>query len=62
LALETNDAKGLFQVGRVLGQLLVGGDRKEEGIAILQRAYEIGRAAGLPDTEEIKSLLDRLRK
>lgn len=61
LALEINDAMGLFQVGQVLGQLLADRGQEKEGMVILRRAYEIGQAAGLPGTEEIKSSLDRLR-
>ncbi|MEW6619028.1 MAG: tetratricopeptide repeat protein [bacterium] len=57
LAVETNDAMGLFQVGQVFGQLLVGIGQREEGTAILQRAFEIGQAAGLPGTEQIRDIL-----
>ncbi len=57
LATETQDAMGLFTVGRMFGQVLVEAGQKQEGVAILRRAFEIGQSAGLPGTEEIKEIL-----
>ncbi len=57
LAVEIEDAMGLFEIGQVFGQLLIGAGQKEEGIKILRRSYEIGKSGGLPGTEAIKELL-----
>jgi tetratricopeptide (TPR) repeat protein len=62
LALETQDAMGLFQVGQVFGQLLFGSGQKKEGIAMVRRAYDIGKQNGLQGTEEIKALLKKMEE
>jgi len=60
IAIQTKDAMGIFQVGQTLGNWLVQMGQREEGKAMLQQAYRIGAAAGLPGTEEIKEILDQL--
>ena len=62
LAVETGNAMGLFQVGKVLGNLLIHGGQQEEGIEMLQRSYKIGLSSGLPGTEKIKKKLLQLGK
>ena len=57
MAAEINNAKGLFEVGRVLGAIFVELGEKEKGIKILKRSFEIGISSDLPGTEEIKQLL-----
>ena len=56
-AIETENAEGLFKVGRVLGRILLDAGEHEKGIELLRRSYEIGSSANLPGTEEIKNIL-----
>jgi tetratricopeptide (TPR) repeat protein len=56
-AIETENAEGLFNVGRVLGGVLLDAGDHEKGIQLLRRSYEIGSSANLPETEEIRSIL-----
>jgi len=58
LALQIKDAMGLFNVGKTLGTWLIQIGEKDEGRAMLQQAYQIGSAAGLPGTEEIQKMLE----
>ncbi len=51
---------GIFQVGKTLGNWLVQMGQIDQGKALLQQAYQIGAAAGLPGTERIKQILDQL--
>jgi hypothetical protein len=57
VAIETENAEGLFHVGRVLGGVLLDVGEHEKGIQLLRRSYEIGSSANLPGTEEIKNIL-----
>ncbi|MFQ5645324.1 MAG: hypothetical protein ACE5GM_00185, partial [bacterium] len=57
LAEETGNGMGLFQVGRVWGQVLAANGQKEEGVKVLRRSYEIGRQGGLPGTDQIEGIL-----
>jgi len=59
LAIETQDAMGLFQVGQDLGDVLCQMGQKAQGLPLLQQAYQIGQAAGLPGTEQIKELIEK---
>jgi len=56
-AIETENAEGIFQVGRFLGRTLLDAGEHEKGIQLLRRSYEIGSSANLPGTEEIKNIL-----
>ncbi|MCB0266391.1 MAG: tetratricopeptide repeat protein, partial [Calditrichaeota bacterium] len=60
LALQTGDAYGAFQVGRIWGQVLYQNGVKEDGLAILQQAYQIGTRSGLPGTTELEHLLRQI--
>ena len=51
LALETNNAMGLYQVGQFFGQ----------GLAVLHRAYDIGKSAGLSGYEQIGEMIKQLQ-
>lgn len=57
LAVATGNAMGLFQVGKILGNLLIQGGQREEGFNMLRLSYNIGLSAGLPGTENIKQML-----
>ena len=57
LALETNEAMGLFNVGRDFGALLVQLGKKEIGIKMLRRSYRIAKEAGLPDADLLAELI-----
>jgi hypothetical protein len=59
LALETNDAMGLYQVGKVLGDTLCRMGNKKEGLKILMTCIQIGRQANFPDVHEVE---ERLKK
>jgi hypothetical protein len=47
----------VFNVGWVLGEYLIESPNKEQGIAMLRQAYEVGKMAGFPGAEEIGLLL-----
>jgi tetratricopeptide (TPR) repeat protein len=57
IAMETQDAMGIYNVGRDLGYELAQQGMKEEGITLLKRSIEIGKAAGFPDVGEIEEML-----
>jgi tetratricopeptide (TPR) repeat protein len=57
LALEIDDAVGIYNVGRILGRMLCKVGMKREGIPILQKCLSVGQAAHFPDVGEIKDLL-----
>ena len=57
IAVETGDDEGLFRVGRTLGEVLIDAGEKEKGIAMLRRAYEIGKSKDFPGKEKIKEIL-----
>jgi len=61
LALETNNAMGLYQVGKFFGQVLAAHGQKQEGLAVLQRAYDIGKSAGLSGYEQIGEMIKQLQ-
>ncbi|MCP4131774.1 MAG: tetratricopeptide repeat protein [bacterium] len=61
LAEQLEDALGLFQSGRVLGSLLIARNRREEGIAILERALEAGRSIGISGTDKVEETLGDLK-
>jgi tetratricopeptide (TPR) repeat protein/DNA-binding MarR family transcriptional regulator len=56
-AIETENAEGMFHVGRILGKILLDIGDREKGIQILRRSYEIGSSTNMPGTEEIKNIL-----
>jgi len=60
LAMETGDAMGLFRVGLRLGQILYAMGKKEEGIKILQRSYQVGKQANFPNIEAVEKILNEL--
>ncbi|MGD2091895.1 MAG: tetratricopeptide repeat protein [Candidatus Aminicenantes bacterium] len=62
IAMETQDAMGIYNVGRELGFELAQQGMKKEGIALLKRSLEIGKAAGFPDVGEIEKMLRELGK
>jgi hypothetical protein len=47
-------------VGRELGDELVKLGRKEEGLAMLYKSLEIGKAAGFPDVDEIEAMIEKI--
>jgi CHAT domain-containing protein len=62
LAMEFGDAKGLFTIGKILGEVLCKAGQKDQGLQMLECSYEIGKKAGYPDANEVKSLLDKYQK
>ncbi|MCK4761666.1 MAG: tetratricopeptide repeat protein [Candidatus Aminicenantes bacterium] len=62
IALEIRDAQGLYNVGRDLGNFLCRTGKKEEGLVMLEKSYEIGKKAGFPGVKIIKTLLKKFGK
>ncbi|MDQ7054547.1 MAG: tetratricopeptide repeat protein [candidate division KSB1 bacterium] len=59
LALETQNALGMYNVSRDLGHLLCQLGDTEHGLPLLRQAVQVGRAMGAPDVEEVEALLRR---
>ena len=59
LALQTQNALGLFHVGRDFGNLLCQAGQKEQGLQLLHQSLAIARQAGIPGTDHVQSLIDR---
>ncbi len=57
IAMETKDAMGLYQVGKLLGRVLYQMGKKKEGTEILKQSLSIGKAAKFPDVGEIEEIL-----
>ncbi|NIN44248.1 MAG: tetratricopeptide repeat protein [Candidatus Aminicenantes bacterium] len=63
MALDINDAMGIYNIDRQLGYALCqsgGEESKKQGIEMLQRSLHIGKAAGFPDTEVVEQILQSL--
>jgi tetratricopeptide (TPR) repeat protein len=60
IAVETNNAMGIYNVGRDLGYEMAQQGMKKEGIALLKRSIEIGKAAGFPNVGEIEDILKEI--
>ena len=60
LAMETKNAMGIYNVGTLLGRVLYQIGNKKEGILLLKRSLEIGKAAGFPDVGVIEEILREL--
>ena len=61
LAIEISDAEGMYNVGKILGEVLCSAEQKKQGLAILQRAYTIGLQAGYPDVDKVKEILEKYK-
>ena len=57
--METKDAMGLYQVGKLLGRVLYQMGNKEEGTEMLRRSLAIGKAAKFPDVGKIEEILKK---
>jgi len=62
IAKETSDAKGLFHVGPIVGQMLFAAGSKQEGLAVVRQSYEIGRRGGMAGTEELAELIRQMEQ
>ena len=60
IAIEINEAMGIYNVGRGLGYVLCQRGQKKEGIEMLKRSLAIGKAAGFPDVGEVEKILQGL--
>ncbi len=60
LAVETQNAMGLFHVGRDFGSFLARAGKIDDAKQLLSIAANVGKAAGLPGVKEIEELLERL--
>jgi tetratricopeptide (TPR) repeat protein len=59
IAMETKDAMGLYQVGKLLGKVLYQLGNKKEGTEILKRSLAIGKAAKFPGVGKIEEILKK---
>lgn len=57
LAIEVNDTKGIFFIGRDLGSVFCQMGNKEEGSALLRKSLHVAIQYGIPGVEEIRELL-----
>jgi tetratricopeptide (TPR) repeat protein len=57
MAQEIGDVNAIYQIGWYLGNTLCQSDAIEQGLPILQNAYELGKKAGYPNVEEIGDLI-----
>jgi len=57
IALEIGNAKGIFSIGRVFGQVLCQNGAKERGLQILRLALQAGQQAGFPGTEKLEAAI-----
>ena len=57
LAQETQNAEGLFNVSRDLGNVLCQLGEKEQGLPLLQQALQVGRSMGHPGAGEVEALV-----
>ena len=62
LAVETGVARELFYVGRQFGHVLIAAERWEEARKVLEVAAEVGRQSGMPETDEVESLLEKVKQ
>jgi hypothetical protein len=62
IAIEINDAMGIYHVGRDLGKVLCQRGQKEEGIEMLKRSLAIGKAAGFPNVGQVEEMLREVEK
>ena len=60
MAMETNNAMGIFHVGWALGGMLAGAGERDEARKLLTRAVEVGKQAGFPQVQEVEELLRQL--
>jgi tetratricopeptide (TPR) repeat protein len=60
IATETQNAQGLFHTASTLGQVFAELGEQSEARPLLQRAVEVGKAAGLAGVEEVEAVLRRL--
>ena len=60
LAMETQDAMGIFNVAGTLGQLLAQTGAHEQARQLLQMAVDVGQRAGFLDVGELEVLLRQL--
>jgi hypothetical protein len=58
--MKTQNAQGLFHVGRDFGNLLAHAGNKDAAKQLLTLAVQAGRAAGFPDVDEVEALLESL--
>jgi hypothetical protein len=56
-ALEINNAFIIYRVGADLGYLLCQSGKKKQGLEMLKRSLEIGKAAKFPDVGKIEEIL-----
>jgi tetratricopeptide (TPR) repeat protein len=57
IALEIGNAQGVFEIGRVFGQVLCEVGATEQGLPILQLALQAGQRAGFPGTGQIEAVI-----
>jgi len=57
LALQSGDAKGLYNVGRDLGSFLCQTGHKDQGLPLLQKSLAIGKKARFSQIEKIEELI-----
>jgi hypothetical protein len=60
IAMETQNAQGIFQTASTLGQVLASAGASAQARQLLQLAVEVGQAAGFPGVQEVEAVLRRL--
>jgi DNA-binding MarR family transcriptional regulator len=60
IAVELKHAKALFNIGKELGMIQLERGCRDEGLKMLRIAYEAGKAAGFPDADKIRAVLEKL--
>lgn len=57
IAREIGNAQGIYEIGRVFGQVLCEVGATEQGLPILQLALQAGQRAGFPSTQQIEAVI-----
>ena len=60
IAMETQNAQGIFHTARTLGQVLASAEAPTQARQLLQLAVEVGKAGGFPEVQEVEAVLRRL--
>ena len=50
----------MYNVGIQFAQILYANGKKEEGISVLKRSYEIGKKGNFPDVGQVEDILKQL--